>query len=165
MGAGVAAFSRSPCRLVYRQAVPCASRSGQRRLLDQQGGRRAAGPAAADVALYGVADDVRGGVLVPGFVMYADRVSLAAAAGASLLGYGIYVAYALVGAHPGAQTGQTLTLLTHAVFGRAGSWLVSLLVMIPALGWVGFQAGVLAQLWHGFYEWGTWRSSRSWWPR
>jgi purine-cytosine permease-like protein len=80
--------------------------------------------------------------MVPGFVMYADRFSLAAAAGASLLGYGIYVAYALVGAHPGAQTGQTLTLLTRAVFGRAGSWLV-----------------------FGFYGWGTWRSSRSWWPR
>jgi purine-cytosine permease-like protein len=26
--------------------------------------------------------------------------------------------------------------------------------MIPALGWVGFQAGVLAQLWHGFFGWG-----------
>lgn len=24
----------------------------------------------------------------------------------------------------------------------------------PALGWVGFQAGVLAKLWHGFYGWG-----------
>ncbi|MGN6176239.1 MAG: hypothetical protein ACTHPS_25315, partial [Streptosporangiaceae bacterium] len=38
-------------------------------------------------------------------------------------------------------------------FGRIGSWLVSLLVMIPALGWVGFQAGVLVRLWHGFYGW------------
>jgi hypothetical protein len=25
--------------------------------------------------------------------------------------------------------------------------------MIPALGWVGFQAGVLVRLWHGFYGW------------
>jgi hypothetical protein len=30
---------------------------------------------------------------------------------------------------------------------------VSLLVMIPALGWVGFQAGVLVRLWHGFHGW------------
>lgn len=63
------------------------------------------------------------------------------------------MAYALVGAYLGAQTGQTLTLLTRAVFGRIGSWLVSLLVMVPALGGVGFQAGVLVQLWHGFYGW------------
>jgi cytosine permease len=92
--------------------------------------------------------------MVPGFVMYDGGFSLAAAAGASLLGYGIYVAYALIGSYLGAQSGQTLTLLTRAVFGRAGSWLVSLLVMIPALGWVGFQAGVLTQLWYGFYGWG-----------
>jgi hypothetical protein len=98
--------------------------------------------------------------MVPGFVMYDGGFSLAAAAGASLLGYGIYVANALIGSYLGAQSGQTLTLLTRAVFGRAGSWLVSLLVMIPALGWVGFQAGVLTQLWYGFYGWGNWRSSR-----
>jgi cytosine permease len=92
--------------------------------------------------------------MVPGFVMYKGGYSLAATAGISLLGYGIYVGYAVVGCYLGAQTGQTLTLLTRAVFGRVGSWLVSLLVMIPALGWVGFQAGVLARLWHGFYGWG-----------
>jgi cytosine permease len=91
--------------------------------------------------------------MVPGFVMYDGGITLGAAAGASLLGYGIYVAYALAGSYLGAQTGQTLTLLTRAVFGRIGSWLVSLLVMIPALGWVGFQAGVLVRLWHGFYGW------------
>jgi purine-cytosine permease-like protein len=92
--------------------------------------------------------------MVPGFVMYDGGYSFAATIGASVLGYGIYVAYAVVAAYLGAQTGQTLTLLTRAVFGRIGSWLVSLLVMIPALGWVGFQAGVLARLWHGFYGWG-----------
>jgi len=91
--------------------------------------------------------------MVPGLVMYDGGFSLGVAAGASLLGYGTYVAYALVGFYLGAQTGQTLTLLTRAVFGRIGSWLVSLLVMIPALGWVGFQAGVLVRLWHSFYGW------------
>ena len=84
---------------------------------------------------------------------------------AGLLGYGIYVAYALVGSFLGSQTGQTLTLLSRAVFGRAGSWLVSLLVMIPALGWVGFQAGVLVRLWHGFSAGRSWRRSRSRWQR
>jgi purine-cytosine permease-like protein len=58
--------------------------------------------------------------MVPGFVMHDGGFALAAAAGAGLLGYRIYVAYALVGAYLGAQTGQTLTLLTRAVFGRIG---------------------------------------------
>jgi hypothetical protein len=58
--------------------------------------------------------------MVPGFVMHDGGFTLAAAAGADLLGYGIYVTYALVGAYLGAQTGQTLTLLTRAVFGRIG---------------------------------------------
>jgi hypothetical protein len=93
--------------------------------------------------------------MVPGIEMHDGGFSLAATIGTSLLGYGIYLAYALVGSYLGSRTGQTLTLLTRrAVFGRVGSWLVSLLVMIPALGWVGFQAGVLAQLWHGFFGWG-----------
>jgi purine-cytosine permease-like protein len=92
--------------------------------------------------------------MVPGFQMHDAGFSLTVTAAITLLGYGIYTAYALVGAYLGARTGQTLTLLTRAIFGRLGSWLVSLFVMIPALGWVGFQAGVLAQLWHGFYGWG-----------
>jgi purine-cytosine permease-like protein len=92
--------------------------------------------------------------MVPGFEMHDGGYSLAVTAEITLLGYGIYVAYALVGSYLGARTGQTLTLLTRTIFGRLGSLLVSLFVMIPALGWVGFQAGVLAQLWHGFFGWG-----------
>jgi purine-cytosine permease-like protein len=91
--------------------------------------------------------------MVPGFQMHDGGYSLAATAGLTALGYGIYVAYAMVAAYLGTTTGQTLGLLTRAIFGRIGSWLVSILVLIPALGWVGFQAGVLAQLWHGFYGW------------
>jgi purine-cytosine permease-like protein len=91
--------------------------------------------------------------MVPGFVMYDGGFTLGAAAGATLLGYGIYVAYALGGSSPG------------PVFGRIGSLLVSLLVMIPALGWVGFQAGVLVRC--GMVSTGgrSWRRSRSCWPR
>ena len=81
-------------------------------------------------------------------------------------GYGIYVAYALVGSFLGSQTGQTLTLLSRRCV-RAGRLVAGLLlVMIPALGWVGFQAGVLVRLWHGFYGWPQrWRRSRSRWQR
>jgi hypothetical protein len=91
--------------------------------------------------------------MVPRFVMYDGASPSESRPTPAWPGYGIYMADALVGSYLGAQTGQTLTLLTRAVFGRIGSWLVSLLVMIPALGWVGFQAGVLVRLRHGFYGW------------
>src|SRR5205814_832553 len=70
------------------------------------------------------------------------------------LGYGLYVAYALLGSYLGSRTGQTHALLTRSIFGSGGSVIVSLFVLIAPLGWVGFQAGLLANLWHGFYGWG-----------
>jgi phosphatidylserine/phosphatidylglycerophosphate/cardiolipin synthase-like enzyme/purine-cytosine permease-like protein len=91
--------------------------------------------------------------MVPGFQMHDGGYNLLATAEISALGYGIYVAYALVAAYLGATTGQTFGLLTRRVFGRVGSGLISVTVAIAALGWVGFQAGVLAQLWDGFYGW------------
>src|SRR5713101_9932939 len=92
--------------------------------------------------------------MVLGFEIYDGGFSLAKTVGVTILGYAIYVAYAHVGAFLGSRTGQTHTLLTRSVFGRLGSGIVSLFVLIAPLGWVGFQAGLLAQLWHGFYGWG-----------
>src|SRR5207248_7143043 len=92
--------------------------------------------------------------MVLGFEIYDGGFSLAKTIGVTILGYAIYVAYANVGAFLGSRTGQTHTLLTRSVFGKLGSGIVSLFVLIAPLGWVGFQAGLLAQLWHGFYGWG-----------
>jgi purine-cytosine permease-like protein len=89
-----------------------------------------------------------------GIEIYAGGFGLWATAGITLLGYLLYVAYALTGSYLGSRTGQTHALLTRSVFGSAGSVIVSLFVLIAPLGWVGFQAGLLAQLWHGFYGWG-----------
>ena len=44
--------------------------------------------------------------MVPGFVTYDGAFSLGAAADASLLGYGIYVAYALVGSYSARRPGR-----------------------------------------------------------
>src|SRR3989440_12344849 len=92
--------------------------------------------------------------MVLGFEIYGGGFSLAKTVFVTILGYGIYVAYAMVGSYLGSRTGQTHALLTRSVFGRLGSGIVSLFVLIAPLGWVGFQAGLLAQLWHGFYGWG-----------
>src|SRR4051812_45936289 len=89
-----------------------------------------------------------------GFEIYDGGFSLAKTVLVTIVGYGIYVAYAHVGSFLGSRTGQTHSLLTRSVFGRVGSGIVSLFVLIAPLGWVGFQAGLLAQLWHGFYGWG-----------
>src|SRR6266571_7117962 len=92
--------------------------------------------------------------MVLGFEFYDGGFSLWKVIGVTILGYAIYVAYAIVGSYLGSRTGQTHALLTRSVFGRLGSGIVSLFVLIAPLGWVGFQAGLLAQLWHGFYGWG-----------
>src|ERR671933_306048 len=89
-----------------------------------------------------------------GFELHDGGHSLASTVGITILGYALYVAYALVGSYLGSRTGQTHALLTRSVFGSAGSVIVSLFVLIAPLGWVAFQAGLLANLWHGFYGWG-----------
>jgi purine-cytosine permease-like protein len=83
-----------------------------------------------------------------------DGHSLAAVVGITLLGFALYVAYAMLGAYLGSRTGQTHTLLTRSIFGRGGSWIVSLFVLVAPLGWVGFQAGLMVQIWDGLYGWG-----------
>jgi purine-cytosine permease-like protein len=88
-----------------------------------------------------------------GFELH-DGHSLASAAGISTLGFVLYVAYAMFGAYLGSRTGQTHTLLTRSVFGVAGSWVVSAFVLVAPLGWVGFQAGLMVQIWDGVYGWG-----------
>jgi cytosine permease len=89
-----------------------------------------------------------------GFEIRAGGYSLLETVGISVFGYLLYTAYALFGSYLGARTGQTETLLTRSIFGTAGSGLVSFFVFLAPLGWVGYQAGLLAQIWNGFYGWG-----------
>ena len=89
-----------------------------------------------------------------GFEIRDGGHSLASTVGITLLGYGIYVAYAMFGSYLGSRTGQTYGLLTRSVFGSVGSVIVCLFVLIAPLGWVAFQANLLVTLWDGFYGWG-----------
>lgn len=65
-----------------------------------------------------------------------------------------YLAYAVPAAYLGAWRGQTHALMSRSVFGVVGSGLVSLLVLVTPLGWVGYQANTLASIWSGLYGWG-----------
>src|SRR5712691_8569012 len=89
-----------------------------------------------------------------GFEIHDGGHSLAATVGITIFGYALYVAYAMIGSYLGSRTGQTHALLTRSIFGVGGSWIVSAFILVAPLGWVGFQAGLLAQLWRDFYGWG-----------
>jgi purine-cytosine permease-like protein len=88
-----------------------------------------------------------------GFEIHDGGHSLAGTVAITLIGYGMYVAYAMCGSYLGSRTGQTHALLTRSVFGLAGSWIVSAFILIAPLGWVGYQANLLVVLWNGFYGW------------
>jgi purine-cytosine permease-like protein len=89
-----------------------------------------------------------------GLELYAGGHDLGTTALITVLGIGIYVAYALVASYLGSRTGQTHALLTRSIFGISGSWLVSAFIIVGATGWTGFQAGLMAQIWDGLYGWG-----------
>jgi cytosine permease len=75
--------------------------------------------------------------------------------GVTAVGIGIYFAYAIFGAYLGSRTGQTHSLLTRSIFGVTGSYIVSALLVLGALGWVGFQGNLMVQIWDGLYGWGS----------
>jgi purine-cytosine permease-like protein len=87
-----------------------------------------------------------------GFELH-DGHSLAEALGIALIGFALYAVYAMFAAYLGSRTGQTHGLLTRSVFGRGGSLIVSAFVLVAPLGWVGFQAGLMVQIWDGLYGW------------
>jgi purine-cytosine permease-like protein len=88
-----------------------------------------------------------------GFTFSAAGYTLAKTLFVTVVGYAIYAVYAVFGSYLGARTGQTHGLLTRSVFGRVGSSLVSIFVFVAPLGWVGFNSGLLAQIWNGLYGW------------
>jgi purine-cytosine permease-like protein len=91
--------------------------------------------------------------LFVGTQIYSAGFSLPAAIGVAALGVGIYFAYAIFGAYLGSRTGMTMPLLTRSIFGISGSYIVSAFLVIGPLGWVGFQGGLMVQIWQGLYSW------------
>ena len=92
--------------------------------------------------------------LFVGFELYANGQSLDDTIEIVCVGGGIFMGYAVFSAYLGSRTGQTHGLLTRSIFGVAGSWLVSVFIVITPLGWVAFQAHLLVSIWDGLYGWG-----------
>jgi purine-cytosine permease-like protein len=80
-----------------------------------------------------------------GYVARSQGLSLAQLALAMGIGAATMIAYCFGSANLGAATGQTHTLLTRTIFGRWGSQLVSLLMVVVGVGFYAFQARFLME--------------------
>lgn len=90
-----------------------------------------------------------------GFQYHDAGYSLGRAVGAGAIGAVAYLAYALPAAYLGSTTGQTHALLTRSILGKAGSTVVTLLLIGVAAGWTAFAFNLLATLYDGLYSWGN----------
>ena len=88
-----------------------------------------------------------------GFTLYGEGFTLGRMLLCVAISSSCYLAYAVPAAYLGATRGQTHTLMSRSIFGVAGSSLLSLLVMVLPLGWVGYQANLLSSMWNGLYGW------------
>jgi purine-cytosine permease-like protein len=92
--------------------------------------------------------------LLFGYTFYEAGMPLWQTAGVIAVGGLIYIfVYALWSNYLGSRTGMTNALITRSVFGRYGSWTVALCQIVFGLGFVGFMAGVSAQIYSGLFAW------------
>jgi purine-cytosine permease-like protein len=63
----------------------------------------------------------------------------------------VMIGYCLLAANVGTFTGQAHSVLARSVLGKSGSGLASVLLVITGMGWYGFQAVFLAQLFQGLF--------------
>lgn len=91
--------------------------------------------------------------LFVGTQIHDSGFTLLGAVGVTLAACAVYFCYVIFAAYLGSRTGQTHALLTRSVFGKSGSYLVSLFLVFGSLGWAGFQAGLMVQIWNGLYGW------------
>jgi purine-cytosine permease-like protein len=89
-----------------------------------------------------------------GFQFHDAGWSLGRSIGAGALGAVCYLAYALPAAYLGSSTGQTHALLTRSIFGKLGSGLMSVVLILVAAGWTAFAFNLLANLYDGLFGWG-----------
>lgn len=86
-----------------------------------------------------------------GFLARSEGLSFGQLLIACLVGLAAMFLYGAGAANVGAVTGQALALLARTVFGRIGTSVVSILLIIMGIGWYAFQARFLAQLLGGLF--------------
>jgi cytosine permease len=84
-----------------------------------------------------------------GFLARSGGMSLGNLLIACVIGAAVMTGYGLLAAGVGTVTGQPHSVLARGVLGRSGSGLASLLLIVTGMGWYGFQAVFLAQLYNG----------------
>ena len=80
-----------------------------------------------------------------GYVARSQGLTLAQLALAMGIGAATMTAYCIGSANLGTTTGQTHTLLTRTIFGRWSGQIVSLLMIVVAVGFYAFQARFLME--------------------
>jgi purine-cytosine permease-like protein len=94
------------------------------------------------------------GEIFIGSALHAAGFSLERALAVSLIAPALYLIYALPAAYLGSRTGQTNGLLSRSIFGKIGLVLVAVCLFVEGAGFVGFQAGITAQIYDGLFNWG-----------
>ena len=90
-------------------------------------------------------------IVYTGFLARSEGLRLGQLLIACVIGTLAILAYGLGAANAGAATGQGVALLARSIFGRIGTGVVSILLIVMGIGWYGFQARFLAQLFGGLF--------------
>jgi purine-cytosine permease-like protein len=85
-------------------------------------------------------------IVYTGYLARSQGLSLGQLMGACAIAAGAIFVYGVGAANIGAATGQMHTLLARTIFGKAGSGIVSVLLIIMGMGWYGFQARFLVDM-------------------
>jgi purine-cytosine permease-like protein len=86
-----------------------------------------------------------------GYLARSAGMSLGDMLWACLIGVVVMIGYGMLAANVGTITGQPHSVLARGVLGKSGSALASLLLAVTGMGWYGFQAVFLAQLFSGLF--------------
>lgn len=86
-----------------------------------------------------------------GFLARSAGMSLGQLLWACVIAVVVMVGYAMLAANVGTVTGQPHSVLARGILGKSGSALASLLLAVTGMGWYGFQAVFLTQLFSGMF--------------
>lgn len=85
-------------------------------------------------------------VVYTGFLARSEGLSLGQLLIACAIAVAAMLVYGMGAANVGAATGQALALLARTIFGKVGTFVVSVLLIVVGIGWYAFQARFLAQM-------------------
>jgi purine-cytosine permease-like protein len=86
-----------------------------------------------------------------GYLARSAGMSLGDLLWACLIGVVVMVGYGMLAANVGTITGQPHSVLARGVLGKSGSALASLLLAVTGMGWYGFQAVFLTEIFSGLF--------------